>query len=142
MKEGSLACVARRHPAGRPLLPSSATGLFCSTPPAASHWPQLRPPQASHWGLRIDRERSGRHKTNLTLARTNDQLLYSLNCCQEGLAHEKWSCNPLVPRIALAKVGPGGPAPNKLYSDKQTTATLHVINLLWTKAPFLRHRLC
>ena len=34
------------------------------------------------------------------------------------------------------------PAPNKLYNDKQTTATLHVINLLWTKAPFLRHRLC
>ena len=80
--------------------------LASSAPPAASHWPQLRPPQASHWGLRIDRERSGRHKTNLTLARTNDQLLYSLNCCQEGLAHEKWSCNPLVPRIALAKVGP------------------------------------
>ena len=138
MKEGSLACVARRHPAGRPLfllrpLASSAQ------PPAASHWPQRRPPQASHWGLRIDRERSGRHKTNLTLARTNDQLLYSLNCYQEGLAHEKWSCNPLVPRIALAKVEP---APNKLYSDKQTTAMLHVINLLWTKAPFLRHRLC
>ena len=28
---------------------------------------------------------AGRHKTNLTLARTNDQLLYSRNCHQEPL---------------------------------------------------------
>ena len=42
--------------------------------------------------------------------------------------------------LHLPRWGQGGP--NKLYSDKQTTATLHAINLLWTKAPFLRHRLC
>ena len=83
MKGRSLACIARGHAAVRTLF-----GLACG------HWPllHLRPPiglnKASSGlplGPQIDRETPGRHKTNLTLARTNDQLLYSRNCHQEPL---------------------------------------------------------
>ena len=48
-------------------------------------------------------------------------------------------CATLVLRIALAKEKA---PPKKLFCGKQTTAMLHVVNLGWTKAPFLRHRLC
>ena len=53
-----------------------------------------------------------------------------------GAAHEKWSRNKLVPRI-VQRLSTWDP-----YNDKGALWRLHVINLLWTKASFLRHWTC
>ena len=53
-----------------------------------------------------------------------------------GAAHEKWSRNKLVPRI-VQRLPTWDP-----YNDKGALWRLHVINLLWTKASFLRHWTC
>ena len=87
---------------GRALASPSSTSSFSSTSSSSSSSSSTglplasrRPPQASHWGLRIDRERPGRHKTNLTLATTNSCTLKTVTK-RNGRA-------TLMTRIALAR---------------------------------------